>query len=77
MPTTEQVLGLGQPFQCPLRRFRNQIFHCQREYDNPKLLEFLKTGDADAQEATTWIRRTHAALGRATERALRDLVDPK
>ena len=60
-----------------LRRFRNQIFHYQQEYDNPRLLEFLKTGDAGAQESTTWIRHTHAALGRAIERALQDLVAPK
>lgn len=68
---------LGDDRVDDLRRFRNQIFHYQREYDNPKLLEFLRTGDADAQEATTWIRRTHAALGRAIERALQDLVAPK
>src|SRR3954447_17367173 len=29
-----------------LRRFRNQVFHYQREYDNPKLLEFLGQDDA-------------------------------
>lgn len=68
---------LGDDRVDDLRRFRNQIFHYQREYDNPKLLEFLRIEDADAKKATTWIRRTHAALGRAIERALQDLVDPK
>jgi hypothetical protein len=58
-----------------LRRFRNQIFHYQPEYDNPKLLEFLGTGDADVQEAINWIRRTHTALGRAIENAVQDLID--
>jgi hypothetical protein len=58
-----------------LRRFRNQVFHYQREYDNPKLLEFLGTNHADAQAATDWIRRTHAALGRAIEKATQDLLD--
>jgi hypothetical protein len=53
-----------------LRRFRNQVFHFQREYDNPRLLEFLGTSDADAQAATEWIRRTHAALGRAIQKAV-------
>lgn len=68
---------LGDDRVDDLRRFRNQIFHYQPEYDNPRLLEFLGTGDADAQDATTWIRRTHAALGRAIERALQDLVASK
>lgn len=68
---------LGDDRVDDLRRFRNQIFHYQPAYDNPKLLEFLGTGDADAQEATAWIRRTHAALGRAIAQALQGLVDPK
>lgn len=68
---------LGDDRVDDLRRFRNQIFHYQSAYDIPKLLEFLGTGDADAQEATTWIRRTHAALGRAIAQALHGLVDPK
>lgn len=53
-----------------LRRFRNQVFHYQREYDNPRLLEFLGEDDADAHAATDWIKRTHTALGRAIERAV-------
>lgn len=53
-----------------LRRFRNQVFHYQREYDNPRLLEFLGEGDADAYAATDWIKRTHTALGRAIEKAV-------
>lgn len=57
-----------------LRRFRNQTFHYQREYDNPRLLEFLGASDADAQAATDWIRRTHAALGRAIQKAAQDLL---
>lgn len=58
-----------------LRRFRNQIFHYQREYDNPKLLEFLGTDDGHAQSATKWIQRTHASLGRAIQQAMQDLMD--
>ncbi len=58
-----------------LRRFRNQIFHYQREYDNPKLLEFLGTDDGHAQLATEWIQRTHASLGRAIQQAMQDLID--
>ena len=34
-----------------LRRFRNQVFHFQHEYDNRKLLEFLGSSDADAHAA--------------------------
>lgn len=60
-----------------LRRFGNQVFHYQREYDNPKLLEFLGTNDDDAQAATDWIKRTHAALGRAIQEAAQDLLDRK
>lgn len=74
-PEVDELLGDDRVDD--LRRFRNQIFHYQPNYDNPKLLEFLGTGDADALEATTWIRQTHAALGRAIERALQDLVAPK
>lgn len=55
-----------------LRRFRNQVFHYQREYDNPRVLEFLGEDDADAKAATDWVRRTHAALGRAIERAVEE-----
>ena len=58
-----------------LRRFRNQMFHYQREYDNPKLLEFLGTDDGDAQSATEWIRRTHFSLERAIKQAMNDLID--
>ncbi|KRA30968.1 MULTISPECIES: hypothetical protein [unclassified Nocardioides] len=57
-----------------LRRFRNQVFHYQSEYDNPKLLEFLGSDDADAHAATDWIKRTHAALGRAIQQAVEDLL---
>ena len=59
---------LGDDRVDDLRRFRNQIFHYQPEYDNPKLLEFLKTGDADAQEATTWIRHSRSACCRPCAR---------
>ena len=58
-----------------LRRFRNQLFHYQREYDNPKVLEFLGSNHADAESATVWIKRTHAALGRAIEEAAQILMD--
>jgi hypothetical protein len=55
-----------------LRRFRNQVLHFQREYDNPRLIEFLGEDDADAHAATEWIKRTHTALGRAIKRAIED-----
>jgi hypothetical protein len=55
-----------------LRRFRNQLFHYQREYDNPRLLEFLGEDDADSHAATDWIKRTHVALGRAIEGAIKN-----
>ena len=55
-----------------LRVFRNQLFHYQRAYDNPRLLEFLGQGDNDAQAATQWIRRTHIALGRTIRAALEE-----
>jgi hypothetical protein len=55
-----------------LRRFRNQMFHYQREYDNPRLLEFLGEDDADAHAATDWIKRTQTALGKAIEGAVED-----
>jgi truncated hemoglobin YjbI len=51
------------------------MFHYQREYDNPKLLEFLGTSHAEAEAATDWIKRIHAALGRAIEEAAQDLLD--
>ncbi|MXG92062.1 hypothetical protein [Nocardioides flavescens] len=57
-----------------LRRFRNQVFHYQRAYDNPKLLEFLGADDADAHAATDWIKRTHKALGRAIQQAAEDIL---
>lgn len=55
-----------------LRRFRNQVFHYQREYDNPRLLEFMGADDRDAHAATDWIKRTHTALGRAIQQAVED-----
>lgn len=63
---------LGDVYVDKLRRFRNQVFHYQLEYDNPKLLEFLGEDDADAHVATEWVKRTHAALGRAIQRAVED-----
>jgi hypothetical protein len=60
-----------------LRRFRNQIFHYQREYDNPRLLEFLGGDETDAHAATEWVKRTHAALGRAIENTVEDLLAAK
>jgi len=60
-----------------LRRFRNQVFHYQPAYDNPRLFEFLGTSESDAQAATLWIRRTHAALGRAIQKAARDLLSQR
>ncbi len=35
---------LGDDRVDDLSRFRNQIFHYQREYDSPRLLGFLKPG---------------------------------
>jgi hypothetical protein len=55
-----------------LRRFRNQVFHYQREYDNPRLLEFLGEDDDDARVATDWVKQTHSALGRAIERTVEE-----
>jgi hypothetical protein len=60
-----------------LRRFRNQVFHYQREYDNPRVLGFLGSSDSDAQAATEWVRRTHRTLGRTIEKAVEDLLGPK
>lgn len=66
---------LGDDRVDDLRRFRNQVFHYQLEYDNPKLLEFLGTGDEETQEAISWIRRIHTALGRGIEKAVQDIMD--
>lgn len=44
-----------------LRRIRNQMFHYQAEYDNPKLLEFLGAGPAEVSSATEWVTGTHRA----------------
>lgn len=63
---------LGDSHVDRLRRFRNQVFHFQREYDNSRLLEFLGEDDADVRAATDWIRRTHTSLGRAIERAVEE-----
>lgn len=67
-PEVDALLADGHADR--LRRFRNQVFHYQREYDNPRLLEFLGEDDADAQAATDWVKQTHKALGRAIERAV-------
>jgi hypothetical protein len=60
-----------------LRRFRNQVFHYQREYDNPRLLEFMGSDDSDAHAATDWIKRTHTALGKAIQKAVEDRLGHK
>ena len=59
-----------------LRVFRNQVFHYQKAYDNPKLLQFLGTSDDDAGAVTTWIKSTHTALGKAIETAIQANLDP-
>lgn len=61
---------LADPLVDDLRVFRNQMFHYQRAYDNPRLLRFLGASDGDAQRATTWARMTHSAIGSAIESAL-------
>ena len=61
---------LADPLVDDLRVFRNQMFHFQRTYDNPRLLRFLGANDGDAQRATKWARRTHTALGSAIESSL-------
>lgn len=58
-----------------LRRFRNQVFHYQKAYDNPRLLEFLGTNNSDAEAATKWIEKTHVALGRGIEKTLKEMLD--
>lgn len=58
-----------------LRRFRNQVFHYQKEYENPRMLGFLGTDDADADAATKWIEKTHLALGRGIERPIQEMLD--
>ncbi|WP_127483221.1 hypothetical protein [Microbacterium oxydans] len=60
-----------------LRIFRNQVFHFQRAYDNPKLLAFLGSDDGDAEAATAWIRDTHVALATAIEAALQGHIDAR
>lgn len=57
-----------------LRRFRNQVFHYQTQYDNRRLLDFLGEDDAESSTATDWIKRTHANLGRAIEQAVEDRI---
>ncbi len=37
----------------------------------------MGSDDADAHAATDWIKRTHAALGRAIQQALEDLLGRK
>jgi len=74
-PELDALLAAG--YVDKLRRFRNQVFHYQREYDNPRLLEFLGSDDADAYAATDWIKRTHSALGRAIQDSVEDLLDRK
>lgn len=58
-----------------LKRFRHQVFHYQKEYDNPRLLEFLGTDDADAEAATKWIEKAHVALGQGIEKAVKEMLD--
>ncbi|WP_350351723.1 hypothetical protein ABS642_21535 [Microbacterium sp. A8/3-1] len=58
-----------------LRLFRNQMFHYQEAYDNPKLIKFLGENDSDAETVTRWIRTTHAALGEAIEAAIQANLD--
>ncbi|MFJ1510292.1 hypothetical protein [Cellulosimicrobium funkei] len=57
-----------------LRVFRNQTFHYQKTYDNPRLLEFLGTGDEAAARVTAWVQQTHNELGRAIVEAISRLV---
>lgn len=71
-PDVDRLLSDGHSDR--LRRFRNQLFHYQREYDNPRLLEFLGADDDEAREATRWVRQTHAQLGRAIEKAVAELI---
>lgn len=58
-----------------LRVFRNQVFHYQKAYDNPKLLQFLGTSDDDAGAVTTWAKSMHRALGKAIEAAIQANLD--
>jgi hypothetical protein len=71
-PTLDELLK--DPLVDHLRIFRNQVFHCQKDYDNPKLLRFLGENDAAAKAATDWITETHIALGSAIEAAISGLV---
>ncbi len=81
-----RAVGLIDPELAPLladdrtdelRRFRNQVFHYKREYDNPRVLGFLGWSDSDAHTATEWVRRTHRTLGRTIEKAIEDLIGSK
>ena len=58
-----------------LRVFRNQVFHYQTEYDNPRLLRFRGNDNAVAKAVTDWISEVHVALGAAIERVIEELLD--
>lgn len=45
-----------------LRRFRNAVFHVQKEFISPKTISFL-----DEKDTEHWIREVHFALGKALE----------
>jgi hypothetical protein len=43
-----------------LRRFRNGVFHFQRDFDDPRFMEFLD----EADDPVEWARSLHAAFAR-------------
>lgn len=43
-----------------LKRFRNAVFHAQRDYMSKKFVDFMAVGPDSAM----WIRSLHSELGR-------------
>lgn len=63
---------LGDPALGLLKRYRNGVFHFQREYHDDRLTEFIAEGAASAQ----WAGELHDAFSRWFLDFFRDLKDP-
>ena len=51
---------LGRVIVELLKRYRNGVFHFQRNYNDKRFLEFMTQGN----DAVTWVRRLNEQFGR-------------
>jgi hypothetical protein len=62
---------LESPFVDLLRRYRNGVFHYQREMWDERFENFLREGGAAAR----WVRHLHLALGNWLQARVEEMAD--